>query len=71
MEPTQVLNPLLTAAKMRDLTSKYIRHTIRRPIRPTDDGRSFRDTRIRMNAADYFFVLCRQIVPQIEERVEQ
>jgi hypothetical protein len=63
MEPTQVLNPLLTAKKMRDLTSTYIRHTIRRPIRPSDNNRNLRDTRIRMNAADYFFVLCRQILP--------
>jgi hypothetical protein len=25
---------------------------------------------VRQNAADYFFIFCRQIIPQIEEKVE-
>ena len=33
-EPSLVINQLLTAQKMRDLTTKYTRHTIRRAIRP-------------------------------------
>ena len=37
LEPTQIINPLLTGKKMRDLTQTYIRHTIRRPIRPSSD----------------------------------
>jgi hypothetical protein len=37
IEPTQYINPLLTGKKMRDLTSTYMRHTIRRPIRPNID----------------------------------
>ena len=69
VEPTQYINPLLTAKKMRDLTNTYMRHTIKRPIRPVDDGNR-RGTFSRTNAADYFFVFCRQILPQIEERVE-
>ena len=34
LEPTQIINPLLTAAKLRDLTQN-VRHTIKRPIRPS------------------------------------
>lgn len=72
MEATQKINPLLTAAKMRDLTSKYLRHTIRRPIRP-EEGRSTEASirsRVRTNASDFFFIYCRQIIPQIEDSVE-
>ena len=35
LETTQIINPLLTAAKLRDLTQNYVRHTIKRPIRPS------------------------------------
>lgn len=61
LEATQKINPLLTAAKMRDLTSKYLRHTIRRPIRPTE-GQSSEGgmrSRVRANASDFFFIYCR------------
>lgn len=72
VEPFQTLNPLLTAKKMRELSAGYVRHTIRRPIRPVlDDASRQGDQRLRLRAADYFFIFCRQIVPQIEERVEQ
>jgi hypothetical protein len=72
IEPTQIINPLLTGKTMRDLTSTYIRHTIRRPIRPNIDPhlRVSYQSRVRQNAADYFFIFCRQIIPQIEEKVE-
>jgi hypothetical protein len=73
VEPTQVINPLLTAKSMRELTNTYLRHTIKRPIRPhqkiSSKGQNL-ESRARATAADYFFIFCRQIVPQIEERVE-
>ena len=59
IESSQTINQLLTAAKMRDLTTMHVRHTIRRPIRPGASMSSTFDSRLRMNAADYFFVLCR------------
>ena len=62
LEPTQYINPLLTAKKMRDLTNTYMRHTIKRPIRPIHD-RNRRGNYSRTNPADYFFVFCRQILP--------
>jgi hypothetical protein len=58
---------------MRELTHTYLRHTIRRPIRPAQKIGSKQQSieyRARTNAADYFFIFCRQIVPQIEERIE-
>jgi len=73
VEPTQVINPLLTAKAMRDLTNTYLRHTIKRPMRPhqkiSSRGQNL-ETKARSSPADYFFMFCRQIVPQIEERVE-
>ena len=63
LEPTKVINPLLTAEKMRNLTNGYIRHTIKRPIRPDTklDSRHSQlgESRLRLNAADYFFDFCR------------
>jgi len=32
-EASQVINPIVTAAKLRDVTTSFKRHTIRRPIR--------------------------------------
>lgn len=71
-EPKQVINQLLTASKMRDLTTQYTRHTIRRAIRP--DFTNLVDKRGQrniQNPADFFFVFCRQILPKIEERMER
>jgi len=74
LETTQVINPLLTAQKMRDLTTTYVRHTIKRPIRPVSKLHSNFDqasqSRLRSNPADYFFDFCRQIIPQLEEKIE-
>ena len=72
MEPSQVINPLLTAKTMRELTGTYIRHTIRRPIRPEEVSLSTSSwrSRIRSNASDFFFIYCRQILPKIEENIE-
>jgi hypothetical protein len=71
-EPSYIINPLLTAEKMRQLTFTYVRHTILRPIRPTGSHDILKNTsRLRQSAGDYFFTLCRQIIPQIEERVER
>lgn len=71
-EPFQQINPVLTAGRLRELTLMKFRHTIRRPIRPTLDLRQQESyqSRVRQNAADFFFIYCRQIIPQIEERVE-
>ena len=72
LEATQTLNPLLTATKMRDLTSSYKRHTIRRPIRP-EGGLGSQLTlrsRVRTSASDFFYIYCAQIIPQIEDSVE-
>lgn len=71
-EATQYINPLLTAAKMREWTHTKYRHTILRPIRPESNLhlRQNYAERIRQNAADYFFIFCRQVIPKIEERVE-
>jgi hypothetical protein len=61
IEPTQIINPLLTGKSMRDLTSTYLRHTIRRPIRPNIDPnlKKSNQSRARQNAAEYFFIFCR------------
>lgn len=71
-EPHRVINPLLNAQKLRDLTYTWQRHTVRRAIRPEDDQgyRKTYHTRIRQNPADYFFIFCRQIIPQLEEKIE-
>lgn len=57
---------------MRDLTQTYVRHTIKRPIRPNFniDSRMTLKSRIRQSPADFFYIYCRQIIPQIEERIE-
>ena len=71
-EPNYIINPLLTAEKMRNLTFTYVRHTIKRPIRPDGSHDSLKNmSRLRQSAGDYFFTFCRQIIPQIEERVER
>jgi len=71
-ESLQKINPVLTAGRLRQLTLTKARHTIKRPIRPTLDLRQQESyqSRVRSNAADFFFIYCRQIIPQIEERVE-
>lgn len=57
---------------MRELTFTYVRHTIKRPIRPGDIGSHLKkSSRLRQSAGDYFFTFCRQIIPQLEDRVER
>ena len=72
LEQSQTLNPLFTASKMRELTSTYLRHTIRRPIRPSSvlSSDATLRSRVRTSASDFFFIYCRQIIPQIEDSVE-
>lgn len=72
LEPTQIINPLLTAAKLRDLTQTFVRHTIKRPIRSDSnlDKRLTLKSRIRSSPSDFFYIYCRQVIPQIEERIE-
>mmetsp|Transcript_16953 Transcript_16953/g.26108 ORF Transcript_16953/g.26108 Transcript_16953/m.26108 type:complete len:221 (+) Transcript_16953:59-721(+) len=56
---------------MRDLTTQYPRHTIRRAIRPDLTADSRTGLRSIRNSADYFFVFCRQVLPKLEERIEK
>jgi len=73
LEPTQSINQLLTAQKLRELSSSYLRHTIRRPIKPgdTEGLLSTQKARIRANPSDFFFIYCRQIIPRVEDSIER
>ena len=69
------INPLFDAAKLRDFTSSFKRHTIRRMIRPKEQlpkagSRNITD-RLRQSPSDYFQIYCRQVIPQIESRMEE
>ena len=68
---------MLDALKLRNITSSFKRHSIKRSLRPaTSDlraavyGASALDKSFRLNAADYFFVFTRQVLPKMEEKIE-
>lgn len=67
------VNPLYDSAKLRNITSSYKRHLIRRQIRPENLNPNIADTqtKLRQSAADYFFTYCRQVIPRIEEKLEE
>jgi chemotaxis methyl-accepting protein methylase len=71
----QIINPLMDANKLRNFTSQYKRHSIRRLIRPLNldphkQSAFSQQNKLRQSAADYFFVYCRQVLPRIEEKIE-
>lgn len=77
MTPTMnpVINPLMDALKLRQFTSQYKRHSIRRLIRPLNvdpkkDSFFSQRNKLRQSASDYFFDYCRQVIPRMEEKIE-
>ncbi len=75
-ELNHVINPMMDVAKMRNYTSGYKRHTIKRFIRPftmSDQSRflSQQHNKLRQSISDYFFVYCRQVLPKMEEKIER
>lgn len=77
MTPTMnpVINPLMDALKLRQFTSQYKRHSIRRLIRPLNvdpkkDAIFSHRNKLRQSASDYFFDYCRQVIPRMEEKIE-
>ena len=62
---------------MREYSSTYKRHTIRRMIRPQNTVKKDNQDhlplseRIRDTPLDYFQVYCRMVIPQIEVRMEE
>lgn len=71
------INHLYDAAKLREFTSNYKRHTIKRIIRPRSqlptnlDGVPLSERVRASNPADYFQVYCRVVIPQIEAATEE
>ena len=75
-ESATPINQLYDATKLRDFTSTYKRHTIKRMIRPK--GAVSRghaglplSERIRDTPLDYFQIYCRMVIPQIEVKIEE
>lgn len=63
------------AVKMRELTSSYKRHTIKRLIRPKQQTNRIHEgmplsERVRDTPLDYFQIYCRMVIPQIETKIE-
>ena len=70
------INSLYNAAKLREFTSAFKRHTIKRVMRPKNTrlgnlAHLPLSERIRGNPSDYFHVYCRMILPQIEAKTEE
>jgi hypothetical protein len=71
------INHLYDAAKLREFTSNYKRHSIKRIIRPRSqlpsnlDGVPLSERVRASNPADYFQVYCRVVIPQIEAATEE
>jgi hypothetical protein len=62
------INPLFDAAKLREFTSGFKRHTIKRIIRPQNRLPNKNiilplSERIRQSPSDYFQAYCRQAIP--------
>ena len=76
-ESHQIINPMLDVMKLRNITSSFKRHSIKRAIRPVSTdlstavyGSNALSKSYRLNAADYFFVFTRQVLPKMEEKIE-
>ena len=74
-EQAMPINQLYDAATLRDFTSTYKRHTIKRVMRPKSSrphiGQMPLSERIRQSPSDYFHVYCRMVLPQIEAKTEE
>jgi hypothetical protein len=66
----------MDAAKLRQISSGFKRHSIRRLIRPLDmDPAVFKKGLLigggmRKSVSDYFFIYTRQVLPKIEDKIE-
>ena len=70
------INHLFDAAKLRDFTSYYKRHTIKRVLRPKQAiAKGYAglplSERVRDTPLDYFQIYCRTVIPQIESKIEE
>lgn len=73
-EINHLINPIGDVSKFKNYGSAFKRHTIRRPIRPSQTDPHYmlksKYSNMRKSAADYFFTYCRQVLPKLEDQIE-